>query len=61
MGWEFAASWVDDPDLCWQWVWRRVADDNGSVIEQSTPFGELDACILDAKAHGFDDGCGPVS
>ena len=59
MGWEFAALWVDDPDTPWQWVWRRVADDSGALLEQSRPFGELAPCIEDAKGHGFeDDGCG---
>ncbi|HEV7800290.1 MAG TPA: hypothetical protein VGP15_04360 [Burkholderiales bacterium] len=59
MGWEFAALWIADPDRPWQWVWRRVADDSGSMIEQSAPFGELDSCIRDAKDHGFDDdACG---
>jgi hypothetical protein len=60
MGWEFAASWLDEPEASWQWVWRRVADDSGHVIAESRPFGNLDLCIADAKANGFDeDGCGP--
>ena len=59
MGWEFAALWVDDPDMPWQWVWRRVADDSGALLEQSQAFAELAPCIADATAHGFDDeGCG---
>ena len=58
MGWEFAALWLDDPDVQWHWVWRRVADDNGSLLEQSPPFRDLDTCISDAKQHGFDlDDC----
>ena len=61
MGWEFAALWVDDPDASWQWVWRRVADDSGEVIAESRPFTEMDACVEDARLHGFDEeGCGPV-
>lgn len=61
MGWEFAALWPDEPDTPWQWVWRRIADDTGTLIEQSPPFPELDACIRDAKTHGFEeDGCGRV-
>ena len=60
MGWEFAALWVDDPDTPWQWVWRRIADDNGAVIAESTPFAHLDLCLSDARANGFDDdGSGP--
>ena len=61
MGWEFAAVWVDDPDISWRWTWRRVADDSGAVIAESTSFHELDLCIEDAKKHGFDpDDCGPI-
>jgi hypothetical protein len=59
MGWEFAALWVDDPDATWQWVWRRVADDSGAVIAESAAFCDLDRCIEDARANGFDEeGCG---
>jgi hypothetical protein len=58
MGWEFAALWVDEPDERWHWVWRRIADDSGALIEQSRAFAELDGCVEDAKGHGFDDsGC----
>jgi hypothetical protein len=61
MGWEFAALWVDDPDATWQWVWRRIADDSGAVIAESAGFRQLEACIEDARGHGFDEsGCGPV-
>jgi hypothetical protein len=61
MGWEFAASWVDQPEASWQWSWRRVADDSGAVIAESHRFPQLDLCIADAKANGFDeDGCGPI-
>jgi len=61
MGWEFAALWADDPDTPWQWIWRRVADDSGAVIEESTAFPHLDLCIEDARKHGFDeDECGSV-
>ncbi|MDB5923546.1 MAG: hypothetical protein JWN13_2482 [Betaproteobacteria bacterium] len=62
MGWEFAALWVDDPDSAWHWVWRRVADDSGGVIQESHPFQDLALCVADAKEHGFDeDGCGSIS
>ena len=62
MGWEFAALSADDPDAPWQWVWRRIADDSGAVIQQSEAFSELDTCIADARRHGFDEaGCGPIS
>ena len=58
MGWEFAAVWGDDPDQAWQWVWRRVADDSGAVLQQSEAFPHLDACIDDARRNGFDQsGC----
>ena len=53
MGWEFAALWEDDATL-WNWVWRRVADDSRNVLEQSAPFVQLEACIEDAKKHGFE-------
>jgi hypothetical protein len=55
MGWEFAAIWVDDPDQAWKWIWRRVADDSGAVLEQSREFPHLHACIEDAKHNGFED------
>jgi hypothetical protein len=62
MGWEFAALWVDDPDAPWQWVWRRIADDSGDVIAESTAFAQLDRCLEDARQNGFDeDQCGPVA
>ena len=55
MGWEFAAAWVEEPDPRWQWKWRRVADDSGRLLEESSQFALLDECIADAKRHGFDD------
>ena len=55
MGWEFAALWVDDPDAPWQWVWRRIADDSGAVIAESSAFPQLDVCMEDARRNGFDD------
>lgn len=62
MGWEFAAFWAEEPEALWQWVWRRVADDSGAVIAESAPFSQLDDCIADAKANGFDEkGCGPIA
>jgi len=54
MGWEFAALWNDD-STPWHWVWRRVADDSGQVLEESAPFMQLGDCIADAKKHGFED------
>jgi len=61
MGWEFAALWVDDPDARWQWVWRRIADDNGAVIAESAAFAQLDQCVENARVNGFEeDDCGPV-
>lgn len=59
MAWEFAALWVDDPDAPWQWVWRRIADDNGAVLEESATFVNLDLCLANAREHGFEhDDCG---
>ena len=55
MGWEFVASWADDPDARWQWIWRRTADDSGAVIAASPPFPQLDLCVEDARANGFDE------
>jgi hypothetical protein len=61
MGWEFAAVWIDEPDRAWKWIWRRVADDSGAVLEQSRDFAHLRDCIVDAKLKGFDDsGCDTV-
>ena len=61
MGWEFAAMWVDDPARSWKWTWRRVADDSGAVLQQSSEFSALDDCIEHARKHGFDgSGCGPI-
>ncbi len=62
MGWEFVASWIDDPDTPWRWVWRRIADDSGALIAESSPFSQLDLCVEDARLNGFDESdCGPVS
>ena len=61
MAWEFTARWIEDADVPWQWVWRRVADDSGAVIATSQPFPNLGACIGDARAHGFDDDACSVS
>jgi hypothetical protein len=55
MGWEFAALWNDDADAPWQWVWRRIADDSGQVVEESRAFANLDGCMADAKQHGFEN------
>jgi hypothetical protein len=61
MGWEFAAVWAEEPTGCWTWTWRRIADDNGAVLEQSAAFVRLEDCVEDACRNGFDDsGCGPV-
>ena len=54
MGWEFAAQWSDDADAPWQWVWRRIADDSGQIIAESTAFPNLERCIDDARRHGFE-------
>lgn len=60
MGWEFVAVWFD-PARVWKWMWRRLATDSGSVLEQSPEFGSLDACVADAGRKGFkESGCGPV-
>jgi hypothetical protein len=62
MGWEFAAVWLDDTRPAWHWIWRRIADDTGKLLEQSPPFGALARGVEDARAHGFDeDGCGPLT
>jgi hypothetical protein len=62
MGWEFAALWVEDADCPWQWVWRRVADDTGGVLQESCPFQDLTLCVADAKKNGFDEGgCGSIT
>lgn len=62
MGWEFAALWLEDGEAPWKWVWRRVADDSGAVISESAPFTDLDRCLEDAKANGFEEAdCGPLS
>jgi hypothetical protein len=61
MGWEFAACWVEESEPPWQWMWRRIADDSGAVIAESASFATLERCIVDAKAHEFDEeDCGPV-
>ena len=61
MGWEFAALWIEDADSPWHWVWRRVADDSGRLIQESRPFQDLKLCVADAKKHGFDEGeCGLI-
>ena len=54
MGWEIAAVWVDDLEGSWSWMWRRVGDDSGRVIEESRHFPEFEECIEDAQAHGLD-------
>ncbi|HEV7799479.1 MAG TPA: hypothetical protein VGP15_00255 [Burkholderiales bacterium] len=61
MGWEFAAVWVDDPARAWKWMWRRIGDDSGAVLEHSAQFARLEDCIEDACRNGFEQsGCGPV-
>ena len=61
MGWEFAALWVDDPDRAWKWVWRRVADDSGTVLQESAAHERLEDCVRDARRNGYDENeCGPV-
>ena len=61
MGWEFAAIWSADPAGSWKWIWRRVADDDGAVLQQSAEFGMLEHCIEDARRNGYDEeDCGPL-
>ena len=58
MGWQFAARWIDEAEPAWTWVWRRVADDSGAVLEESQMFSSLDECVDDARMNGFDEsGC----
>ena len=58
MGWQFAARWIDEAEATWNWVWRRVADDSGAVLEESRIFSSLDECVDDARMNGFDEsGC----
>lgn len=61
MGWQFAAIWADNPDGSWRWVWRRIADDSGAMLEQSAEFDHLVDCIADARNNGFDEDCGSIS
>jgi hypothetical protein len=49
MGWEFAAVWLDDTRPAWHWVWRRIADDSGKLLEQSPPFRALARCAASKK------------
>jgi hypothetical protein len=37
MGWEFAATWGEEPVRCWKWTWRRIADDSGQVKQVTVP------------------------
>jgi hypothetical protein len=61
MGWEFAALWLDESAGTWKWVWRRVADDSGDVLEESAEFERLEDCIDDARKNGFEEsGCGDI-
>jgi len=61
MGWEFAAVWAEEPDSRWEWVWRRVADHSGALLEESSQFPRLADCIAHAKRYGFDDDDCPTS
>jgi hypothetical protein len=36
-------------------VWRRIADDSGAVIAESSAFPQLNLCMEDARRNGFDD------
>ena len=56
MGWEFAGVWTDDASTTWQWIWRRIADDSGEIVEQSGPFESFEACMADARTRGFEVG-----
>jgi len=59
MSWQFAALWVEDPDGAWKWVWRRVADDSGAVLQQSPEFDQMEDCLENARRNGFDESdCG---
>ena len=52
--WEFTATWNDNARQPWCWAWRRVSDDAGKGAP-SRRFASLDACIEDARRHGFED------
>ena len=56
MGWEFAGIWSEDSATAWQWIWRRIADDSGEVVEASAAFSSFEACMDDARKHGFEAG-----
>ena len=56
MGWEFAGIWSDDGGTAWHWLWRRIADDSGQVMEESAAFSSFEACMDDARKHGFEIG-----
>ena len=54
MDWEFIATWNDDAGRPWRWTWRRLSDDAGKGAP-SRSFASLDACVDDARRHGFED------
>ena len=60
MGWEFVALPVEERTrLKWVWLWRRRADDNGNILEESEHlFSELQDCVADAQKKGFRDNSG---
>jgi hypothetical protein len=60
MGWQFVAVWVDEPEPEWRWIWRRVTDDAGDLVEASPSFATLPECLEHARAHGFDEDCGAI-
>jgi hypothetical protein len=57
LGWEFVALPVEERKrLRWVWLWRRKADDDGSILEESEHlFSELTDCVEDAQKKGFKD------
>jgi hypothetical protein len=54
VGWEIIATRVEEPHDRWHWSWRRSSDDAPDT-RASRRFESLEACIADAKAHGFED------
>ena len=54
MDWEFIATWTGDAGEPWCWVWRRLADDAVKGAP-SRRFATLEACVEDARRHGFED------
>lgn len=60
MRWEFVTRPVRGAGyVAWNWAWRAI-DDEGTVRVSDRSFTTFNACVADARLHGFTGDADPT-